>query len=408
MKTRSPLVLLLVLGLELQAREVGVTIWISGGMQGLVMGSRECPGWLSVSRQLAMEAPGDCWIHLGVPPLAETVDGLKMPDAVVPAEADFRLQGLEQLEARAAEMTLLNVANLPQFPEYRPAFAPVQIWRQADGVEVHVLGLLSDGAPLRIPPDRLRPLQVLPALATVRDYLTEHPIPDHALPVLVLPEEADPAAWSAWLPEFPLLIQPAGSQAKIVDVHNGRQLRVQPAQFGRSLIRVQLYWDTVTRSFRAPTAEAVWVQPPDLQGLPVPKAVRARLSPVEMERVRDWRTELMKHGQAALLPDGQSVRMVSQLPDAIRASAFPEDEAWIRLRVAAEIWQNWAADWQGDVIDQGRGRGEIEVLMTAQTAAGGGGTSLRIRRDLDQSALPLEWMPFTSRDLLLPLEDAIP
>lgn len=409
MKRCLPLVLL-VLFFRLNAREIDIRLWISGGMQGLIIGNRECPGWLSVSRQLALEDPEACWIQLGAPPLTDQIEGLKIPDAVIPIEADFRLKGLSTLEALPGPLSLLNVTNLPQFPDYRPAFASLQIWRQADGIEVHVFGLLSDQAPLRIPPDRLRPLQVTPALAAIRQYLTEHPLPENAFPVLVLPEDADPSEWSAWVPEFPLLIQPAGAQAKSIEVRNGSQLRVQPARFGRALVRVQVYWDTVERRFRAPTAEVVWVKPPDLHGLDLPEEILKRLRPLENRPSPDWRENLMQYGDAALLPEEQARQIDSMLPDAQRVSVFPEDHAWLGVPVNKDIWNRWKAAWPGPYMEdlpEGH-RGEIKVLLPGHIAAGNGDGHSVIRKDLETLNLQTEWLPFTSRDLILPIEGKLP
>ena len=410
MKRCLPLVLLLVLICRLNAREIDIRLWISGGMQGLVIGNRECPGWLSVSRQLALEDPGACWIQLGAPPVTDQIEGLKTPDAVIPIEADFRLQGLAALEGLPVPLSLLNVTNLPQFPDYRPRFASLQIWRQADGVEVHVFGLLSDQAPLRIHPDRLRPLQVSPALAAIRQYLTEHPLPDNAFPVLVLPEDADPSEWSAWVPEFPLLIQAAGAQAKSIEVRNGSQLRVQPARFGRALLRVQVYWDTVERRFRDPTAETVWVNPPDLHGLDLPAEILQRLRPQENSSPPDWHQNLIEYGDAALLPEEQARQIDSMLPDAQRVSTFPEDHAWLRVQVSKDIWNRWKAAWSGphmDDLPDGH-RGEIMVLLPGHIAAGNGDGHSLIRKDLETLDLQTEWLPFTSRDLILPLDEKTP
>lgn len=406
-RSRLWLLSLVLLLLRMDAREVDIRLWISGGMQGIVMGSRECPGWLSVARQLEVEDPGGCWIQLGALPFTGAIEGLKQPDAVIPTEGDFRLQGLPWMEESPAPWSLLNAKALPQFPDYTPAFPPVQIWHQADGVEVHIFGLLSDKAPLRIPPNRIRPLQVTAALASLRQYLTEHPLPENAFPVLVLPEDADPGQWSKWLPEFRLLIQSAGSSAKVIALQNGAQLRVQPARFGRAIIRVQVYWDTVEKRFRNPTAESVWVQSPDLHGVALPRGVVERIRPVEKSDAGDWTDKLMTYGDAALLPEVQTHPIDSKLPDALRVSAFPEDHAWMKVRVSVDQWKRWKQAWQSPSFDILTDRGgEVEVLLPAEAAAGDPDSV--IRKDLETMNLETEWMPFTSRDFIIATEPSLP
>ena len=389
------------------AREISVRLWISGGMQGVMMGNRECPGWLSVARQLALDDPDACWIQVGSPTdsdCLDQIDGLKQPDILIPTEADFRMQGREILEQQAIPGGLLNVSSLPQFPDYEPAFSKVQVWEQADKIKVYGLGLLSDLAPLTIPPGRLRPLRILPALQTLRTYLNEHPLPDQVFPVAILPEDADPKEWSDRFPDIPLLILPVGSFPQIIETHQGRQLRIQPARYGRALIRVEIYWDTVTRSFSSPKAEVVWVKGPDLQGLELPECVRQRILPLKQLPEVKLSEELLKHADAVLLPQRKPLGLSSLLPDAVRVSAVPQDDAWLKVWADRDVWKRWKEKpgFQG-VERSNLPRGGMEILVSAASAAGNGKWEDAIRQDLQKYDFKTEWMSFSSRDLVLPM-----
>ncbi|MGA0333799.1 MAG: hypothetical protein ACO3NW_07570 [Kiritimatiellia bacterium] len=391
----------------LSAREVDLRLWISGGMQGLLLGSRECPGWLSVARQLELEDPEGCWLQVGLPPVAGEplrVPGLKFPDLLVPAESDFRLLGLSGIEQSGEQLSLLNVGALPQFPEYVPGFDPVGIWRQADGAEIWVFRLLSEKSPLKIPPEKLRPLRIDPPVESLRRFLTEKPLPDHALGVLVLPEDAKGPEWSDLFPEFPVLVQNPGSQAKIIELNQGTQLRIQPARFGRELVRVQLYWDTVLRRFRNPKAETVWVNAPSLQGVELASELQQRLHPLREIPALDLEEALLQHADAAWLPEIKSMDWNSRLPDALRAGAVPEDHAWVRV----EIPRRFLTRWQEELPDTQLVLAEklpdpCRVLLPAETVAGAGDWHSVIRQDLLAENFAREWMPFTTRDLLVPL-----
>ncbi|MDF3128598.1 hypothetical protein P0Y35_05270 [Kiritimatiellaeota bacterium B1221] len=394
--------------LQLAAREVDLRLWVSGGTQGLVLGSRDCPGWLSVARQLEQEDPEACWVHLGAPPLPDfhrELQGLKFPNILVPGEADFRLQELASFADPKLPFTLLNVDMLPQFPDETVPFSERGIWKQADGVEIHVFGLLSKQAPLRIPADRFRPLQVRDPLGEMRALLTDQPNSASVFPVLVLPEDAEGAEWSTRFPEIPVLILPPGGQSKVIEVQEGKQLRVQPAKFGRSLIRVQIYWDTVTRTFRNPTAEVVWVNAPDLQGLDLPDRIKNRLHPVSEPPENHLGVALLRKADGVLLPKMKSLKFASKLPDAVRVSAVPEDDAWLRVQVPASVWRQWRQVPETIFFERENLGDEVEVLVSAKLVAGNGDWHSVIRQDLLTHDFHGEWMSFTSRDLILPLEE---
>lgn len=412
MKRLCPLLLVLGLSLGLGAREISIRLWVSGGMEGVVMGNRECPGWLSVSRQLQKEDPQACWIQLGVNPDPDGLSqlaNLNQPDVVIPTEQDFRMQGREALEKLDPPGTLLNVSNLPQFPDYRPAFSKKQVWKQADGVEIHTYGLLSDQAPLRIPSDRLRPLRVMPALSGIREELTVATMPDHVFPVLVLPEGADGKEWSDRLPEIPILILPSQKQARIIDTHGGTQLRIQPAAYGRSIIRVQLYWDTIERRFSSPKAEVVWVNAPEFQDVDLPIGLKNRIRPIEHVHVTDIGDELLKHADVVFAPEVKKLGIDSRLPDAIRVSQVPKDYAWVKVVTDSKTLERWKADGIPKIFEgPSSSNREVEILMTAEIAAGNGEWDSVIRQDLLSGNYPYEWMPFTSRDLVLPLKENTP
>lgn len=409
MKLFGILLLGILFSLRICAREINVRLWISGGTRGLVLGNRECPGWLSLARQLQETDPEGCWVHLGVPPLAAgdlKIPGLKFPDVLIPTEEDFRLDGRASLEEEGLPFTVSNVSRLPQFPDYEPSFAPSHIWKQADGVEIHSFGLLSLQAVLRIPPDRLRPLQILDPLEFMRGWLTEHPISGSVLPVLALPENADASEWSTRFPEIPVLILPPGTRPKITGVHGGSQLRVQPARFGRALIRIQLYWDTVEQKFRNPTAEVVWVRAPDLQGLNLSPDVVKHLRPLNSVPDLNLEKTLLSYADAVLLPEIDSLDMGSRLPDAIRVGTVPEDQTWLKTRVPRSVWNRWKQLPDFKVLEAGNLPAEVEVLITGQTLAGNGDWHSPIRQELLSGEYDWTWMPFTSRDLLLSLENA--
>ena len=411
MKTIGILLLGILFGLSALGREIDVRLWISGGMQGLVMGNRECPGWLSVARQLEQDDPDACWIQLGAPPAdldSLTVDGLKFPDVVVPVEADFRLKGLDALAEPGIPLTLLNVDRLPQFPDYVPPFLSTYIWRQPDGAQIQVYALISGQAPLRIPADRLRPLQIRSPLEEMREELMEHPLPEEVFGVVVLPEDASASDWSKLLPEFPVHILPAGTHSKVIEVRKGKQLRVQPAKFGRSLIRIQLYWDTVRRRFRDPKAEIVWVNAPDLQGVELSGKLMRHVRPLTELPSDSLEEALLSHADAALIPEFKDLKIESRLPDAVRVAAVPDDHAWVRVTVPRSLWNTWKERPGFNAVEHEDRRGDTEVLLTGATVAGSGEWSDLIRQDLLTHEVDREWMTFTSRDLILSYEEATP
>ncbi|WFB35390.1 hypothetical protein P3T73_14610 [Kiritimatiellota bacterium B12222] len=400
MKFLIPLLLGGTLCFPLQGREVDFRLWISGGMQGVVMGNAQCPGWLAVSKQLKDEDPDACWIQVGAPPLPEPLAGLKVPDAVIPREIDFRLQGRAALEAMPYAWSVLNLDMLPQFPDQLVGFPRVQRWKQVDGVEVLVFSLLSEQAPLRIPADRIRPLQVTPALKSIRAYLSEHPLAENEFPVLVLPEDANASDWSTWLPEIPLLVQPAGGMVKVIEVQEGKQLRVQAGKYGRSVVRVQVYWDTVSRRFRSPTAEGVWVYPRELLGVDIPESLLPRLHPVSEEQDIQVGEALLAYGDAVLLPFQKRIAIDSRFPDALRLAAVPVDQAWMKVQIPRRVWTQWKQLPGYEVFEVEHLPETLELLITAETAAGGGEWMSPIRQFLLTEDFSKIWMPFTTRDLI--------
>jgi hypothetical protein len=399
--------LILSLATAASGREVGITLWVSGGMEGVLMGDRASPGYLSVVSKLMREDPDACWIDVGGTSdwdcLGE-IPEVKLPDMVIPRENGLRLYGSSVLQHPEIPWTWLNVSALPQFPDEKPPFPPFRIWEQADGARIQVAGLLADEAPLRIPSAKLQPYQVLPTIPRLRDFLTEQPMDRSIFSVLVLPEDGSAAEWSRLAPDFPLLIAPPSNRPRIVEVRDGAQLRVNPGLHGRTLIRVQLYWDTVERRFRDPKAEIVWVRPGHVEGLEVPDCVLPRVRSVDSGSSEDLLASLFEHADAVWFPRDIGSPGDSRLPDARRVAMVPEDDAWLRVTLDDADWNRWRelpdSTWREK---EDRSGSSVRVLLPARVAAGEGDWHSPIRRDVVERKGTQEWMSFTTRDLAVPL-----
>ncbi|MDA3875416.1 MAG: hypothetical protein PF795_15825 [Kiritimatiellae bacterium] len=400
---------ILFLALAAPAREVGITLWISGGMDGVMMGDRASPGYLSAISKLMKEDPEACWIDVGGTSDWEClnrIEDVKLPDMVIPRETGLRMHGASFLQDSGIPWTCLNVAALPQFPDQEPEFPPDRGWEQADGARIRVVGLLADGAPLRVPSAKLHPFQVLPSIPSLRDFLTEQPIEPSMLSVLALPEQGDPTEWSRLAPDFAVLIAPPSTRPQVVTLRDGKQLRVTPGLHGRALIRVQLYWDTVERRFRDPKAEVVWMRLADVEALDLPECVVRRLRPVDAGSPEKLLESLLEHADAVWFPDETSEPGDSRLPDAQRVAMVPEDDAWLRVSLEDADWRRWRDlpdakwRWMGEVSGS-----EVRVLLPARVAAGEGDWQSTIRRELVEREFQQEWMPFSTRELAVPIRD---
>ncbi|MEX2605835.1 MAG: hypothetical protein WD708_00680 [Kiritimatiellia bacterium] len=398
--------LILLLPLAASAREIGITLWISGGMEGILMGDRASPGYLSAVSKLMKEDPEACWIDVGGTgdwDCLEKITGMKLPDMVMPRETGLRLYGTSFLQDSGIPWTCLNVGALPQYPDQDPAFPAFRMWEQEDGARIRVTGLLADEGPLRVPFSKLHPYQVLPSVPRLREFLTELPPEASVFSVLALPEQGEPAEWSRLAPDFPLLIAPPSTRPRVVEVRDGKQLRVTPGLHGRTLIRVQLYWDTVERRFRDPKAEIVWMRLADVEAMELPDCVVRRLRPVDAGSPEKLLESLLEHADAVWFPDGISEPGDSRLPDAQRAAMVPEDDAWLRVTLEAADWRRWRdvpeSRWKWRDEPSGS---EVRILLPARVAAGEGKWDSPIRRDLVERDLLRDWMGFSTRELAVP------
>lgn len=394
------------------ARTVRLTLWVSGGSNGVLLGGDPAPGWLGVAEHIRNQPDEGAWIDAGGTfdwSCLSSIPRLRLPDAMVPGEETLRLRGVGALED-VGSWTLLNAAVLPQFPESELSAATSRVWRQEDGVGWRMLGLLSDKAPLRVPPERLRPLRVTDALETLRSFLLKHSAEGSTATALVVPEGEDPAEWSRRTPDIPVLIEPAGTWPDIVAAHGGRQIRVRPARFGRAVIRVWMNWDTVERRFGDPKAEVEWVRTPDLEKLELPDCAERRLRPLVDPPESDPETALLSRADLVLLPTETGDPAESTLIDALRVAAAPVDHAWLRVEVAAATLEAWrdldlpGFAWRGDAASSGT----RTVLMPDVAAAGAGGAARPVREALDGGGFEPVWMEFTTRDLAVPLPEERP
>ncbi len=401
---RSLLLSLLLLAAlpRLPARTLRATLWISGGLDDLVFGGDNAPGWLSVSQHVAREAPDAFWIDAGggsALACLRDAPSLRLPDALVPGEHLLRSRGTDFLSACPLPWALLNAGRLPQFPAAPLPTTSCRLLENSDGLRIRVTGLLDIRSPLRIPTGRLQPLRVLPGADSLREALTAWRQEPATFNVLVLPENSNPADWTSPTAEFPLLIEPAADPARVVELDGGRRLRVRPGRFGRSLVRVELAWDNTRSSFAPPRAEVVWTPAASPETLPLPPCALPRLRPHTPAPSPD-------PADLSLLPAARpSSPRSSPLPDALRAERAPHDTAFVLATVPSPLAREWMThcpqgfQWSG-APSSGR---ETRVLLPAEVAAGLNGETLAIRKVLDHPDALLEFPDLTFRDLLVPL-----
>lgn len=401
--------LICLLHLTLGARPVQVTIWISGRSGTLLTAGRAAPGHLGVVAHILREEPEGYWIDHQAGRYSGSLPETLAPHAMIPGMALLYTRGLSDFRDSALPWTALNAGILPQYPEEALPWSPDITLDHPDGARIHLLGLLPENTPLRVPPPLLRPLKIrspqeemksrLPALRTSGAFL-----------ILALPEEGDPADWSRDFPDIPLFIEPASSQPAVIPLDEGRRLRVRPGLHGRAVIRVTLVWDTVRQRFSNPVAEVEWVRPPDLRPLRIPSAMADALRPLPHEpapgeRRQIWIDTLLQRGNAdtaliPVLPDRPPPYPLA--PESWRLHFFPEDFVWIPVDVDAEIHRSWRReDFPGHEWT-GRQTGPVRILLPAPLAAGGTEDTRLLRRPPSASFFPSPPTPFTARDLLFP------
>ncbi len=375
----------------LYARILPLTLWVSGGCEGILTAGGDAPGWLGVSRHITAQDPKGFWLDVGGTAdaaLLMEIGGLARPDAVVPSEATLRFQTAGRLAAAPLPYTALNLAMLPQFPSTDvpvPAFREVE---QADELGFRFIGLLSDGAPLRVPPVCLRPLQVLPPETALRAHRIAHPTPDRRIPVVVIPEQADGAAWSRRFPGIPVLVEFPSGRPEVIEMSDGAQLRVRPGRHGRAVIRVTLRWDTVRGAFLPPQADIEWVRRPDLEALDLPAEAVQRLRPLPAEALP---VEPLSVANASVLAPAGMLRTDTPTPGEVMLP-----DAW-RIRLLE-------TDTLPVGLQQGVGESENEVWIPARLAAGNGGDAwLTLRQFLDEIQLTPERPVRSQRERLVPV-----
>lgn len=398
----------------LQARPVRVTLWISGGLDGVLTAGRAAPGLLGVAQGFS-ESGADFWLDVGGSTDFTDLEAPWLPDVFVPNAAFLRQRGVAGLSEASVPWSLLNVDLLPQYPEYPVPSVGVQGLRHPDGPEISVWGMLTPNAGLRVPPARLRPWRVTDAAASLRDHLPEVRAAS-GVHVLVLPEDVPIAEWSRQFPDFPVLVEPAGATASVIPLDDGKRIRVRPAVHGRAVVRVTVVWDSVSKSYGNPVGEVVWVRTPDLSGVALPEVLAARLRPLhpvpDADALRGedafrkaLANALLAEGDAdvVLLPRWQRRDLLlADRPEGWRVAWVPENDGWLRVEVSSELARTWmgdagaAGDWFGEL----RRSSDPRVLLPAHTAAGGGGDTRHVRAGVDAFADTGVWMPFTTRDFL--------
>jgi hypothetical protein len=404
--------LCLFLGTSVWARTVRSTLWISGGLEGILHAGANAPGLLGVLQYRANAADPGFWIDHGGSRDFALLRGLSpelLPDAVIPGEDAFRLPGGLGPEADLSRWTLFNLGILPQFPGGKNPFAESRSLRSADGLPVRVVGLLAEDAPWFIPPQRLQPLRVLEPRARLAQALPVWRAGGPEVRVLALPERADAAEWSLSQPDFDILVLPAAAPAEVVPIDGGRRWRVRPAPHGRALIRVLVSWDTVSRSVTTLEAAVEWIPKPDLEGREWPPALRDRLRPLyPAPEAGRWPNEsaarafladslLRKlEAHAVLVPELRRNDVdVPTLADSWKVAWLPRDQAWVKLTADAPVARAWTEKaWLGHhwhVRELPR-VGPVTVLLPAELAA------RSFRNELDQPAA--EILPWTIRDFL--------
>ncbi len=400
------------LGAVVPARTVRTTLWISGGLEGILYAGPQAPGLLGVLQYRADSADPGFWIDHGGSRDLALLRGLSpklLPDAVIPGEDQFRLPGSWIPETAHDTRTLLNLGVLPQFPGAKLPFVPSRSLRSPDGLAIRVVGLLDADAAWHIPPQQLQPLRVLEPGASLAQALPRWRTEGPEVRVLALPERADTTEWSRSQPDFDILILPAAAPAEAVAIDGGRRWRVRPAPHGRAVIRVTVSWDTVSRSVTTLEASVEWVPRPNLEARTWPPAVEDRLRPLHpAPNPTHWPNALSRRvflaeallrqadAHAVLMPElARRDVDVPTLADAWKVAWFPRDQAWIRVETDAANARAWTSQtWSGHhwhPREMPRS-GPAAILVPADVG------SRPLRSELEKASA--ERLPWTSRDFL--------
>ncbi|MCC5848790.1 MAG: hypothetical protein JJU29_11930 [Verrucomicrobia bacterium] len=407
-----------------QARPVRVTLWISGGTSGILTAGREAPGILGLLRHQRETDDRGFWLDVGGSPTYAALANNGHPDVLVPNAESLRLGGLPLLVEPEMPWTFLNTGILPQYPgETVPGERAITL-NHSDGPRIQVHALLDAELPLQVPPQQLRPLHIQDPREALRARLPEIRGESGVFQVLVLPEHARGGDWSREFPDFPLVIEHAGPIAEVYSLDDGARLRVRPGRFGRTLVRVDLTWDTVTQSFGPPVGEVVWVSAAGADGLEVPDELRARLRPLhQAPDPENWRSDrdfesafsqavlARADAELVLIPRLRRNEIVyPEMPEFWRVAWVEEDDVWVKVRVPAPIARSWrdvelaGASWWGRIPG---GEGDVTVVMPGRVAAGSGGETWHLREVLDDPEIETEILEMTLRDLLpLSLEES--
>ncbi len=415
-----PAIFLLVMawaGARVQARPVRVTLWISGGASGVLTAGREAPGMLGLLRHWREVEDGGFWLEVGGSPDYAKLAANGRPDVLVPNAESLRIGGFAMIAQAEMPWTFLNAGILPQYPEEKLPGGRSMRLVHSDGPKIHVHGLLDESLPLRVPPQQLRPLQIHDPREALRARLPEIRAEAGVFQALVLPEDAQGGDWSREFPDFPLLIEHPGPMAEVYSLEDGTRLRVRPGRHGRTVVRVDLTWDTVTQRFGPPVAEVVWVRAMGTDGLEVPEAFRSRLramhpapDPGAWASDREFEAAFSRAalragaGDLALVPRLRRKEIAyPELPEVWRTAWVEEDDVWVRVRVPAQIARGWrdteieGASWWGRIPG---GDGEASVLLPGRLAAGDRGETWHLREVLDHPEHDVEILDWTLRDLL--------
>lgn len=402
MQLVSAVVVLLLTFVPCSARQVTVTLWISGGAEGILDGGRIAPGSLGLLSTLGERSEQEPWIDVGGTrhtPLLDSISSFRGPEAVVPGESLLRVTGQQFLYESPGHWVITNAGILPQFPDTKLPTKHTWEWTHADGGQVRLLSAWSDGLPLTVPADKLRPLQVLPAVETIR---TSYLQPSSALQVLVMPEGTSGPEWSQMFPDADVVVEPPGGRSQVIEVADGERIRIRPGMHGRSVIRVWARWDTVTKTFAPPKAEVVWVSPCEYNEISLPEELA--------EQIRTFpEHELPPKTEMIWDPIFRSMKTPSTRPDAVRAQLVPQDEAWFLATVPASRWAEWkhveGSGWRAVSASQTR---SPRVALPAHVVAGRGKVDCPIRKDIHHGSVQGEWLSLTTRDLISRLETTTP
>jgi hypothetical protein len=401
--------LILLLHLTAFSRPVQVTVWISGGTRGILAAGSEAPGQLGVTEHLRQSPYRGFWIDVGGFHTDKIENSPPQPDIVIPDLTLLQSYGLKAFDSAPQIWTALNAGTLPQYPEFDKPFPSRRTLQHPDGPEITVIGLLAKDSPLRVAPPLLRPLKILPPEESLKSFMTDLRTTS-AFPIVILPEHTNPADWSRLFPEVPLFVEPASANPAVIPLEDGKRLRVRPGLNGRAVIRVTLVWDTVDRTFSAPSADIEWVRNPDLSGFALSPDARKRLtllrSPPELQTLQESLSlRLLEKGDAdtALLPRIPSTPPPHPLlPESWRVHLFPEDFRWVRISIDAETHRRLRSETPAGHSWAGRQSGPVRLLLPAPLSAGSGGGSLEFRESMDTSRTPPRLLPFTARDLIFP------